>query len=244
MKNKTLSFASVYLLMALFGTFTSLGQNNDVGSWNVVNADYYLQNKWSIWGELQVRSEKFFNDFYYHEVKGGGSFKPNKNMGVLIGLGQFATYSDGGNFKSPVLAHEFRLWEQLTLVNNINRIKIEHRYRIEQRWRAGEYRNRFRYRLNPIIPINKSAIEKGCVYISIFDEIFLNNKAPHFERNRLFAGLGYQPLSTISIQMGWIGQYDYNLNNGGSNKNFFQTTLLLRLHQKKNDNNIHPSIID
>ena len=128
--------------------------------------------------------------------------------------------------------------------NNINRIKIEHRYRIEQRWRGGEYKNRFRYRINPVIPINKSTIEKGCIYASIYDEIFLSNKAPHFERNRFFVGLGYQPLSTVSIQMGWIRQYDYNIASGGSNKNFFQTTLLLRLHQQKNDNTVHPSTID
>ena len=244
MKTIIYNLKAIFFLMALFFTTLVAGQSNYLGAWNVVNADYQLNGKWSAWGEVQTRSQKFFNDFFYHELKGGGSFKPNKNVGLLIGFGQYATYSNGGNFKSPVLAHEFRMWEQLTLVNNINRIKIEHRYRIEQRWRGNEYRNRFRYRINPVIPINKSSIEKGCFYASVFDEIFLSDQAPHFERNRLFAGLGYQPLTTMTIQMGWIRQYDYNIASGGVHKDFFQTTLLFRFHQKQNSNAIHPSTMD
>src|SRR4051812_9321007 len=160
-----------------------MSQTNVLGSWDVANAEYYLNNKWNLWGEVQTRSQKLTDDFYYHELKGGVNFKPNKNLAVLLGTGQYGTYSNGGNFKSPVLSHEFRIWEQLTLVNNIGRVKIEHRYRIEQRWVNDNYRNRFRYRLNPIIPINKPAVEKGTLFATIYDEIFLTNRAQYFERN-------------------------------------------------------------
>ena len=72
------------------------------------------------------------DQFYYHELKGRVNFKPDKNVAILLGTVKYANYSNGGNFKSPVLTHEFRLWEQLTLVNTIDRLKDEKRYRIEQ----------------------------------------------------------------------------------------------------------------
>src|SRR3954452_18500881 len=121
------SFAgAIYLFALLCISSPARSQNNSLGSWNIVNAEYYLNNKLNLWGEVQLRSQKLTSEFYYHELKGGVNYKPNKNLAVLFGTGQYVTYSNGGNFKSPVLSHELRLWEQITLVNNIDRLKIEH----------------------------------------------------------------------------------------------------------------------
>ncbi len=239
------TFRAAICSLALLCISSALkSQSNVLGSWNVANAEYYLNKKWNLWGEVQLRSQKLTDQFYYHELKGGINYKPNKNLAVLLGSGQYVTYSNGGNFKSPVLSNEFRLWEQLTLVNNIDRLKIEHRYRIEQRWLTIGYRNRFRYRLNPIIPINKSTVEKGTLFASIYDEIFLTNKGQYFERNRFFCGLGYQFSNPFTLQIGWIRQFDYLGNNTGRKKDFLQTTLFLRLNQHRSDHETHPSSMD
>lgn len=234
---------AIILLMALFFANTSFTQPQYFGSWNIVNAEYYLNNKFSIWSEVQLRSQKFYKDYYYYELKAGANYKINKSASFLVGTGQYATYSNGGDFKSPV-NHEFRLWEQLTLVNNINIVKLEHRYRIEQRWRGDEYRNRFRYRLNPIIPINNSTITKGTLFITAFDEIFFTDQGQYFERNRFFAGLGFQMSKHFTIQTGWIRQSDLSADNQSSSKDYLQTTLLIKLHQVSDDRNIHPSTMD
>jgi hypothetical protein len=63
-------------------------------------------------GRSTVKVQKLTDRFYCHELKGGINFKPGKNVAILLGTGQYATYSNGGNFKSPVLTHEFTLWEQ------------------------------------------------------------------------------------------------------------------------------------
>lgn len=239
------TFAGAICSLAMLATsLAAQSQANQLGSWDVANGELYLNKKWNLWGEVQLRSQKLTDQFYYHELKGGVNFKPDKNFAILLGTGQYGTYSNGGNFKSPVLSHEFRLWEQLTLVNNINRLKIEHRYRIEQRWLTSGYRNRFRYRFNPIIPINRSTVEKGTLFASIFDEIFLTNRGQYFERNRFFAGLGYQFSNPFTLQIGWIRQFDYLGNNTSRKKDFLQTTLFFRLNQHKSDRPIHPSSMD
>jgi len=86
---------------------------------------------------------------------------------------------------------------------------------VEQRWftfRDGShsFRNRIRYRLNAFLPLNARSIGPGTVFLSLFDEIFLNPKGPVFERNRLYAGLGYQASAHWVVQAGWVNQTNYN----------------------------------
>lgn len=232
---------NIFLLSA--SCIQAKAQNNFLGTWSVLNTEYALNKKTSVWAEGQTRSQKFYNDFFYHEMKTGISIRPNKSIGILLGIGQYATYSNGGNFKTPVVSHEFRLWEQLTLVNNIGIVKIEHRYRIEQRWRNDEYRNRFRYRFNPIIPINKKSIENKALFATLYDEIFITNQAFYFERNRFFAGMGYQLNKRLTLQAGWLRQSDYTALSSSS-KDFLQTTLLIKFNNQNNPTEAHPSSMD
>ncbi len=232
-----------YIIFFLLLNFNSSGQNNYLGTWNVANIQYSFNKKTSLWAEGQLRSQKFINDFFYHEIKTGINYKPNKSISILVGIGQYNTYSIGGNFKKPLTAHEFRLWEQFTLVNNIGKLKLEHRYRIEQRWRNEEYRSRFRYRINPILPINKNKLQNKTLFATLYDEIFLSDKAGYFERNRFFAGLGYQLSKSITLQSGWIRQFDYSFTQS-STKDFLQTTLFIRLQHNNESTDLHPSSMD
>ncbi|MDB5246442.1 MAG: hypothetical protein JWQ40_836 [Segetibacter sp.] len=227
------------LLLALFYTTNAKSQNDKLGTWNILNAEYYLNKKWNVWVEGQLRTQKFVDDIYYHQMKGGFSYKLNKTTVFLFGAGQYATYSNGGNFKSPAISHEFRMWEQLTLTSNISRLKIEHKYRAEQRWFNRIYRNTFRYRFNPIVPINKHVIEKGTIYASVFNEVFMTNKAPYFERNRIFLGLGFMINDPLTVQAGFFRQFDYSLSNPGTRKDFIQTSVSFRLNQHKGEPSPH-----
>ena len=115
--------------------------------------------------------------------------------------------------------------------------------RVEQRFFDTGFRNRFRYRLNTVLPIKNTKVEAGTFYLTAFEEIFLTNKAPYFERNRFFAGCGYQFNDYIGIQPGYVYQYDYR-NGSGAGKHFFQLTLMLDIDGKKNPNERIPGNVD
>jgi hypothetical protein len=108
---------------------------------------------------------------------------------------------------------------------------LEHRYRVEQRWVNGVYRNRFRYRINVFVPLNKTKIEAKTWFISVFDEVFLNNKVPNFERNRISAALGYQFDKSWILQAGWINQYNYSAA-AKSDKDNIMLILMYRIQRK------------
>ena len=224
----------------MFFLFASLEVNaqqqpDKLGTWNIANLNYRLNSKFGLYGELQLRSQKFYDDFFYYEIKAGATYYlPQKNS-LFFGLGKYGTYSDSGNFKEPVKTNEFRMWEQFVLNNNLNRVKLEHRYRIEQRWLNGVFAARFRYRLNAVVPLNNKTMKPGTFYIGAFDEVFFTNKAPYFLRNRLYGGAGYQFTSLFTLQMGLLRQFDYRTSDGGTGKNYLQTSLLFNIDKTKHE---------
>jgi hypothetical protein len=202
-------------------------QNNVLGGWYIVNMNYHLNDKFVLYGEVQARSQHLADDFFYHELKAGASYNLSSGQSVFIGVGNYETYTFPGNFKKPVAVNENRIWEQFTMSHYINRVKFEHRYRIEQRWLNGDYANRFRYRLSATIPINHATVTNNTLFAFTFDELFFTDKPPYFLRNRIYGGLGYQFNKHITVQTGFIRQYDYRTTDNGSGKNFIQTSLLL-----------------
>jgi hypothetical protein len=104
------------------------------GSWNILNIKYNHSEKWSLFGEAQLRSLRFYDDFHYYDYKGGVNYKAWKNVTLTLGAGSYQTYAEVGNFVVPKNNDEFRLWPQITLFQSIGKIKIEQRYRAEQRF--------------------------------------------------------------------------------------------------------------
>ncbi|MFL9483155.1 DUF2490 domain-containing protein [Chitinophagaceae bacterium LWZ2-11] len=218
--------------------------NDKLGGWDILDVFYAPTKKYTVWFETQTRAETFAGNFYYHEFKGGLFYNlPNTNS-FFLGTGAYTTYSPDGNYKAPTVTNEFRIWQQFIVNNNYSHLKIEHRYRFEERWINGDFKIRIRYRINPVIALNKPKVGPKTAYISIFDEIFFGNHAPYFERNRFFAGAGYQFNKLIAVQSGFIRQFDYNKITDGSGKNFIQTTVLFYLDKKTFRSDTHPNMMD
>ena len=171
-------------------------------------------HKFGGFAEAQARTNGLFKQYFYNELKAGGSYDIDPNFTVTIAGGHYAT-SDYLDLDAPPLNTEKRLWEQLSLTQYSNRLKLEHRYRIEQRWfnfrdDSTGFRQRFRYRLNAFLPLNNTTVSAGTVFLAAYNEIFLNPKGPVFERNRLYGGIGYQVNAHIAVQLGYVNQANYN----------------------------------
>ena len=50
------------------------------------------------------------------------------------------------------------------------------------------------------------------IYLSAYNEIFLNTNAPAFDRNRLYGGIGYRLNKTFKFELAYMNQF---LNQGG-----------------------------
>ncbi|WP_353084308.1 DUF2490 domain-containing protein [Flavobacterium sp.] len=221
---------------------TITAQTFDLGSWNILNLKYNLDEKLSFFGEGQMRSLKFYNDFHYYEFKGGINFKVHKNVKLSLGAGSYQTYKEGGDFVLPKNNNEFRIWPQFILFQSIYKLKIEQRYRAELRYTSNGYRNRFRYRLGVSYPFGKLRNEYKPFQVSASNELFFTDKEPYFERNRMLLAFNYKPSKATTIQIGYLHQLDYKINDE-TGRDFFQIGYFIELFRTTSQNTIIDSDI-
>lgn len=200
------------LLLVVLKLNPVFSQNLEVGSWNILNMKYNSSEKLSFFAEAQLRSLRLYQDFHYYEYKGGIDYKLHKSIKVTIGAGSYQTFKQGGNFLFPKNNNEFRLWPQLTLIQDINKFKLEQRYRTEMRWTSNGYRNRFRYRLGISYSFGKEKQDYKPFQMSFSNEIFFTNIEPYFERNRTQLSFNYKTSNQITLQIGYLKQFDYKIN--------------------------------
>ncbi|MEP7108947.1 MAG: DUF2490 domain-containing protein [Ferruginibacter sp.] len=216
---------------------------NQIGSWNIINAKVNINNQWSLFIEPQLRSLSFYNQFHYYEIKAGATYNINSKFAVTGGFGSYNTYSEGGNFKMPYKQKEMRTWVQLVMKQHLERITFDHRYRAEQRFTNNGFRNRFRYRLNAVVPINNKEVIPKTFYAAVWNEVFFTDTAPYFERNRFFIGGGYEVNETLAFQTGYVHQFDYKINDE-TGRDFFQISVLLNFDLKKRKQEFMPGVSD
>ena len=224
------------ILLLGFMPFVTEAQTFDLGSWNILNLKYNANKNWSVFGEAQLRSLKFYNNFHYYEYKVGVNYKARKNVTLAIGAGSYQTYKEGGDFVKPKNNDEFRIWPQVLVFQSIGKVKIEQRYRTEFRFTSNGYRNRFRYRLGLSYPFGKESNDYKPFQISVSNEIFFTDKEPYFERNRLLFALNYKPAKATTLQIGYLHQFDYKINDE-TGRDFLQVGYFIEIFRKQQTNN-------
>ncbi|UEG52625.1 DUF2490 domain-containing protein [Mucilaginibacter daejeonensis] len=227
-----MSLKHTLLIFCLIFSLTASAQYQGLGSWNVVtiNLPGSTEHRWGGYLEAQNRNYGLTSKFYYYEAKGGVSYNLDKNNVALLGIGRYVTYDEDDVDNGPML-EEFRFWEQFVSNQYLGRIRFEHRYRIEQRWFNTGYRNRFRYRFSSIIPFNKKKVEPGALYSILYDELFFNNKQPHFERNRVALLLGYQFSKQFAFTAGLLNQFN-NTATGTNRKYYLHLNAIYNIVRK------------
>jgi hypothetical protein len=218
---------AVLLFFPKFG----IGQKSDLGTWNILNLKYNLNSKWSFFGEAQLRSLKFYTNYHYYEYKGGINISAHKNVKLTLGAGSYQTYREGGDFVLPKNNDEFRLWPQIVLVQSLGKLKVEQRYRAEFRFTSNGYRNRFRYRLGISYSFGKETNEYKPFQISASNELFFTDNEPYFERNRMLVAISYKPSKTTTLQLGYLHQFDYKINDE-TGRDFLQVGYFIELFKK------------
>ncbi len=194
------------LLILFLLPYTLFAQQQEVGNWLMYFGMNKVSEKISIHTEVQYRNHTAAPiNIEQLLLRTGVNYHFSDKAFVSTGYAYIASHQFESEQTQPE-SEEHRIWQQFISTNNIGRIKFEHRYRIEQRWINSDYKNRFRYRLMLFVPLNKPKIEKGSLFVGLYDEIFINGKQAFFDRNRLYGALGYQFHKNSSIQLGMMNQ--------------------------------------
>jgi hypothetical protein len=200
-----------------------------LGCWNSLNISYDNGKKWSFSSEAQLRSLQFYKNYNYHEYKGIVGYKLIPSLQTSLVFGRYTTFGSGKTFQNPKLAEEFRLALQLGLKNTIGKFQIDHRYRFEKRYYTSGARGiRIRYRAGLSVPLD----DKKLTSFSLSNEFLLAINAGssiiRFDKNRINLGLTRKLSSMVSMQVGYLSQYDSKSADEPGN-NFFVYSLFLNM---------------
>ncbi len=196
----------ILFFFALILSTPILAQQDEVGNWIMYFGQNRMSDKWSVHSEVQYRNHTLAPvNIEQLLLRTGLNYHFSPSAFATAGYGYIASHEYESAPSNPE-SEEHRIWQQLIMINNIGRIKFEHRYRTEQRWVNGDFKNRLRYRLMLFAPLNKPVIEKGTIFLGIYDEIFINTEQVFFDRNRLYGALGFQANERTGFQIGLLNQ--------------------------------------
>lgn len=216
-----------YKILLVYLLFTNViySQKSNIGNWLIYFGNQKINSKFNWQNEIQYRSYDFITDTNQLLLRTGiGLNLSENNNNILIGYGFINTQKYTPNSDNKFNINENRIYQQFITKQNFERIFIQHRYRLEERFIANDFQLRLRYFLGINIPINKKILEKNAIYISTYNEIFINTEKPIFDRNRLYGALGFVIDKNFKIEAGFMAQTLEN-----SNRNQFQIVIFNNL---------------
>lgn len=220
---------SFIIIIFLFSSYFFFGQNTRIGNWFIYFGNQKINNKCNWWNEIQYRNYNFMGDIQQLLLRTGIGFNLNENNNnLLLGYAFINSENYLQNSSNKVGSFEHRIYQQFITRQNFGRFFFQHRYRVEERLFSGDFRLRFRYFLSLNIPINNKSMAEKTIYLSTYNEVFINNQKSNFDRNRFFSAIGYVINKNFRIECGLMNQAIES-----SNRNQFQIVIFNNLTLNK-----------
>ena len=164
-------------------------------------------------GDVQFRNWNLGGDLEQLLLRGGVTYQPKGHKAKFtLGYGNITTGAFGD---ATSTTSESRIYQEALIPHTIlNRVFLTHRYRFEQRFVENQdFRTRLRYNIFLNLPLNKKTLEPGAVYLALYNELFVNAQRSTgtgtvelFDRNRLYAAIGYSIRKGLRTQLGFMEQ--------------------------------------
>lgn len=186
--------------------FMGSAQESNLGNWMLLFGNKNINEKVNWHHEVQYRNYDAIGDLEQLLLRTGLGFKVEENTNLLLGYG-FIRSENYTQEDTKVVVNEHRIFQQVITKQSVNKLRLQHRYRFEQRFVEENFRLRFRYFLGLAYPLWKEESSPREFYYSMYNEIFLNTKSDVFDRNRLYSGLGYKLNDTFRFELGYMNQF-------------------------------------
>ena len=189
------------------GTAESELENSDFGNWLIYIGNKKVNSKWNVHNEVQYRNYDAIGDLEQLLLRTGVGYNLSENNhNLLLGYGYILSQNYSAVTEDKLDVNEHRIFQQFTSKQKIGNVSLSHRYRFEQRFVESDFKMRLRYFLAFKVPILKTETSPTKLYLSAYNEVFLNTESDMFDRNRVYGGLGYQLNNNVRIEAGYMNQ--------------------------------------
>ena len=189
-----------------------------LGYYSTIN----LNPKWSVNSDLQLRTRNEIKNYSQVLIRTDVSRRLSEKITATIGLAHFRFFITNTRTRG-----EWRPWQEFKLQDELGKVKVTHRLRIEERYNevvenntnTGKYlfNFRFRYKLDIRFRLNKEKENAKNLVGIIGNEIMVNAgkviRYNYFDQNRTYAGLNLELNKSISFQIQYM-HFWQQLSNG------------------------------
>lgn len=210
----------IRILLSLFVVLLSIQvlaqERNQTGAWYMYFWSAKIKESgFGFQGDAQYRNWNLAGDLEQLLLRAGPTYSP-KGTKAKFTIGYGYVLSGGYGIEDNSTTQEHRIYQEALLPHKVgNRVYLTHRYRFEQRFvQDQDFRMRVRYNLFLNVPFNKPEMNKGAVYLALYNEVFVNTSknigqgrtVSIFDRNRLYGAVGYHILNNVKVQLGYMYQ--------------------------------------
>jgi len=219
----------VFFFYLLVTTEISVAQNsritdeNSIG-WYALTGILTLDKKIGIQGEYHFRRDEIITKWQQGLFKIAMNYQLHPRLQFRLGYGLAETFPYGdipiNSFGKKFTEH--RIFEAITINDNIGIAGLSNRFMLEQRW-IGKYSNqrlkkedgftyvnRFRYMLRIQLPLNNTKMQDHTLYLAAYNEVMLgfgrNINENVFDQNRLGVMAGYNLNTNVKFEAGYLLQ--------------------------------------
>ena len=215
----------LFVFLCLVSNELVFSQKSEIGNWFIYFGNQKINQNWNWHNEIQYRNYDFIGDTNQLLLRTGFGYNlTENNNNVLLGYGFVNTHKYIPNSDQKQVSNEHRIFQQFITKQNFGRFYFLHRYRVEERFLPDDFQLRIRYFLNVNLPLNKKTLDKNAIYLAAYNEVFVNTEKPFFDRNRMYAALGFVVNKNIKVEAGVMSQIV-----GQSNRNQFQIVIFNNL---------------
>ena len=186
---------------------------------------FELSPKWNLNTEFQ---ERIFLDPVKQSQLFGKSqvnFSPLKDIILGTGFAYYLNSPGDPEFASSFKVPEIRLNHDLGYKHKFKNLILGHRYRMEERFIKKRLNDaliegyRFVERLSYTVSLEcnllKSKSKDHNLSLKLSDGIFINSNSGiiynTFDQNRFYAGLNYQLIKNLSVELGYINMFQQRI---------------------------------
>ncbi|MFK7969042.1 MAG: DUF2490 domain-containing protein [Bacteroidia bacterium] len=196
--------ASIIILAPLF----AFSQESNLGNWLIYFGNKKINQQWNWHHEVQYRNYDAGGDLEQLLLRTGiGRNLSEGNNNLLLGYGYIISQNYIPVLNEKIRVNEHRIYQQFINKHKLGISKLQHRFRLEERWVEGDFRMRFRYFLGFNLPLTNKKLIENTAYLSAYNEIFINLQNQAFDRNRLYGGLGFKVNDLLRFELGYMNQF-------------------------------------
>ncbi len=202
---------------------TRLNDHNSIG-WYTSTINHKIAENWSAQIEYQWRRDQWISNWQQSLFRPAINYQMLPDMQLQMGMAWVVTF-DYGDYPLNSFGKtypEYRLHEQVQFSQQVARVSLQHRIRLEQRWVARfnsavsekpdayTYTNRTRYMLRMQCPLQGRTLDDREFYAAAYDELFIgfgkNVGENIFDQNRIGVLAGYKVNKHLRVEAGYLNQ--------------------------------------